>query len=314
MDANQQAALENQLRLKLRAQAAQGVLGAQQYDEEEYEEEYENEDFGGHESLLDYETSSSVIPFSQCSTSATFTSTEEDEDVENEFTSTEEDVGVEYEDDDQDEDGNDGGELGDETRADSSRGDPADDGPSDPSNAEPADPPLLLFVRFSGVSPPAAEGEEQDEEGGDDPEWTRGTLEEGAGEEQEEPLSGRSEGGESQFELTYDLVERVGEPPAINATCKRPLLGLRRSFIGLEGDVDEVLAADGRADIAEAEREGAALVANLFAGKRVVDAAADHTASDHTAADHTEERQETLGAAIDRLLVTHDVAGKMKEL
>ena len=91
-------------------------------------------------------------------------------------------------------------------------------------------------------------------------------------------------------------------------------------FTRLEVDVDEVLAAD-----AQAEMEGRALVANLFAGKRVVDAAADpgadpgadhtaadHTASDHTAADHTEERA-TLGAAIDRLLVHDDVAGKMKE-
>ena len=96
-------------------------------------------------------------------------------------------------------------------------------------------------------------------------------------------------------------------------------------FTGLEEDVDEVLAADAQAEIDQAEVEGRALVANLFAGKRVVDAAADpgadpgadhtaadHTASDHTAADHTEERA-TLGAAIDRLLVHEDVVGKMKE-
>ena len=79
---------------------------------------------------------------------------------------------------------------------------------------------------------------------------------------------------------------------------------------GLELDVDEVLAAD-----AQAEMEGAALVASILAGKIVfeADTAADHTASDHSAADHTEERQGRLGAAIDRLIVHSDQAGKTKE-
>ena len=199
-----------------------------------------------------------------------------------------------------------------ETRADSSRGDLADVGPSDPADAdraaEPADPP------------PEAEGQE------DDPEWTRGTVDEGAGEGHEESMQGtytsESEGEESRFGLIYDKVGRVGAPD-IDAAGARPLLGHRWSFpltwrervleifTGLEEGVNEVLAADAQSEIdLQAEMEGRALVANLFAGKRVVDAAADPGAD--PGADHTEANA-TFGARIDRLIVQDDVAGKMKE-
>ena len=126
--------------------------------------------------------------------------------------------------------------------------------------------------------------DDQDKDDQDDPEWTIGSLDPGA-----VPCADLGDA----FQLTYDKLAGVGKPPAIGVVGDRPAIFT-----------------------AQAQKEGAALVASILAGKMVVEAdtAADHTASDHSAADHTEERQETLGAAIDRLLVTHDVAGKMKEL
>ena len=117
--------------------------------------------------------------------------------------------------------------------------------------------------------------------------------------------------------LTYDK-DRDG---ALSPQQAFPLLNRRRSpliaqvtglFGELETHVDEALAADD-----QAESEGRALVAELLAGKMLVDdvSGADVAAGSgaNHAADEPHEPDEPLGVAIDRLILRHDIVGTMKE-
>jgi len=109
---------------------------------------------------------------------------------------------------------------------------------------------------------------------------------------------------EDEMMLTYDK-ERDGVLPPQQAVPD--LLNRRRSglFGALETRVDQVLAADEQADL-----EGRTMVASLLAGKKLVDVSGADVAAG-AGADRVAD--EPLGAAIDRLIVRHNVVGKMKE-
>ena len=133
---------------------------------------------------------------------------------------------------------------------------------------------------------------------------------------------GAQEDDGAEMELTYDK-ERDGalspqqashilnrrSSPVAEACLKAQLSGF---FGELETRVDEALAADG-----QAESEGRALVAELLAGKMLVDdvSGADVAAGSgaNHAADEPDEPDEPLGVGIDRLILRHDIVGTMKE-
>ena len=113
--------------------------------------------------------------------------------------------------------------------------------------------------------------------------------------------------------LTYDK-DRDG---ALSPQQAFPLLNRRSSplkaqlsglFGELETHVDEALAADD-----QAESEGRALVAELLAGKMLVDVSGADVAAGSGANHAADEPDEPLGVAIDRLIVRHGVVGEMKE-
>ena len=99
--------------------------------------------------------------------------------------------------------------------------------------------------------------------------------------------------------------DNVVGPPAGHLLLRRRVSKL---FSALEAGVDGVLSADDRL---QAEEDGRLMMRAVLAGTRFV---AEVSGADDAAGSSDDRADGTLGAAIDRLLVTHDVAGKMKEL
>ena len=140
-----------------------------------------------------------------------------------------------------------------------------------------------------------------------------------AGDQEDDGARGSAEAQEDdgvEMMLTYDK-DRDG---ALSPQQAFPLLNRRSSplkaqlsglFGELETHVDEALAADDRA-----ESEGRALVAELLAGKMLVDVSGADVAAGsgaNHAADEPGEPDEPLGVGIDRLILRHDIVGTMKE-
>ena len=140
-----------------------------------------------------------------------------------------------------------------------------------------------------------------------------------AGDQEDDGARGSAEAQEDdgvEMMLTYDK-DRDG---ALSPQQAFPLLNRRSSLLkaqlsGLFGElethVDEALAADD-----QAESEGRALVAELLAGKMLVDVSGADVAAGsgaNHAADEPDEPDEPLGVGIDRLILRHDIVGTMKE-
>ena len=129
---------------------------------------------------------------------------------------------------------------------------------------------------------------------------------------------GAPEDDGAEMELTYDkerdgalspqqaspLLNRRSNPVA--EACLKTREALETRVDELATRVDEALAADD-----QAESEGRALVAELLAGKMLVDDVSGADVAAGSGADRAAD--EPLGAGIDRLLVRDDVVGKMKE-
>jgi len=148
-----------------------------------------------------------------------------------------------------------------------------------------------------------------------------------AGDQEDDGAGGSAEAQEDdgvEMMLTYDkerdgalspqqaspLLNRRSNPVA--EACLKTREALETRVDELATRVDEALAADD-----QAESEGRALVAELLAGKMLVDdvSGADVAAGSgaNHAADEPDEPDEPLGVGIDRLILRHDIVGTMKE-
>ena len=123
---------------------------------------------------------------------------------------------------------------------------------------------------------------------------------------------GAQEDDGAEMELTYDK-ERDG---ALSPQQASHILNRRSSPVA-EACLKTREALETRVDELEAESEGRALVAELLAGKMLVDdvSGADVAAGSgaNHAADEPDEPDEPLGVGIDRLILRHDIVGTMKE-